>query len=119
MVENIAPGASVHTDNAQAYDGLPFDRQSVKCSVREYVRDMVHTNGVESFWSTLKRAHKGTLHKLSPKHLDRYVQEFSAKHNLRESGTLSQMRDTVARMVGRNLFYRDLIADNGFSSTAG
>ena len=51
------------------------------------------------------------------KHLDWYVQEFSAKHNLRESGTLSQMRDTVARTVGRNLFYRGLITDNGLSST--
>ena len=45
----------------------------MKHSVGEYVRGMVHTNGVESFWSTLKRAHKGTFHKLSPKHLDRYV----------------------------------------------
>ncbi len=68
--------------------------------------------------ATLKRGHKGTFHKFSPKHLDRYVQEFAAKHNLRESGTLVQMRNTVARMVGRNLFYRDLIADNGLSSAA-
>ena len=66
----------------------------------------------------LKRAHKGTFHKLSPKHLNRYVQEFSGKHNIRELGTLTQMRDTVASLVGRNLLYRDLIADNGLSSGA-
>ena len=42
----------------------------------------------------LKRAHKGTFHKLSPKHLDRYIQEFAGKHNIRELGTLAQMRDT-------------------------
>ena len=54
---------------------------------------MAHTNGMESFWSMLKRAHIGTFHKLSPKHLDRYVQEFAGKHNMRNSGTLAQMRN--------------------------
>ena len=71
---------------------------------------------MESFWSMLKRAHDGTLHKISPKHLQRYVSEFAGKHNDRNSGTLVQMRDTVARLVGRNLFYRDLIAPNGLSN---
>ena len=66
----------------------------------------------------LKRAHKGTFHKISPKHLQRYVNEFAGKHNIRDSDTLIQMRDTVARLIGRNLFYHDLIADNGRSSGA-
>ena len=74
---------------------------------------MAHTNGIESFWSMLKCAHKGTFHKISPKHLQRYVSEFAGKHNIRESDTIDQMRDTVARLVGRNLLLRDLIADNG------
>ena len=52
----------------------------------------------------LKRAHEGTFHKISPKHLNRYVNEFAGKHNIRNSGTLAQMCDTVARLVGRNLF---------------
>ena len=79
---------------------------------------MAHTNGIESFWSMLKRAHKGTFHKISPKHLQRYVSEFAGKHNIRDLGTLGQMRDTVARMVGRNLLYRDLVANNGRASGA-
>ena len=66
----------------------------------------------------LKRAHKGTFHKLSPKHLDRYVREFAGRHNMRESGTLEQMRHTITRLMGRNLLYRDLVADNGLSSGA-
>ncbi|MYB54052.1 MAG: transposase [Acidobacteriia bacterium] len=70
------------------------------------------TDGIESFWAVLKRAHAGTFHKLSPKHLDRYVREFAGHHNICESGTLDQMRHTVARLMGRNLLYRDLIADN-------
>ena len=115
---NVGPDAIVYTDDALAYDGVSRWHESVRHSVGEYVRDMAHTNGVESFWATLKRAHKGTFHRLSPKHLNRYIQEFAGKHNLRESGTLDQMRETVARLVGRRLLLRDLIADSGISSLA-
>ena len=118
VTDHAAPDATVYTDEAAAYEGLPNPHEAVKHSVSEYVRGMAHTNGAESFWSMLKRAHMGTFHKLSPKHLNRYVQEFAGKQNMRESGTLSQMRDTVARLVGRNLLYRDLVAPNGLSSGA-
>ena len=115
VTERAEPGAKVYTDDHGGYAGLP-NHETVRHSVAEYVKGQAHTNGIESFWSMLKRAHKGTFHKLSPKHLQRYVDEFAGKHNMRDSGTLAQMRDTVARMVGRNLLYRDLISDNGLSS---
>jgi len=118
VAESAEPGATVYTDEAAAYEGMPFDHESVKHSVSEYVDGMAHTNGIESFWSMLKRAHKGTFHKISPKHLQRYVSEFAGKHNVRNSDTITQMRDAVARLVGRNLLYTDLIADNGLSSGA-
>ena len=118
VTEHAAPDATVYTDDHGGYQGMPFEHESVKHSVAEYVRDMAHTNGIESFWSMLKRAHKGTFHKISPKHLQRYVSEFAGKHNVRDSDTIVQMRDTVARLVGRNLLYRDLIAGNGLSSGA-
>ena len=118
VVEHTDASATVYTDDSGAYASLPHDHDSVKHSASEYVRGDVHTNGVESFWSMLKRAQKGTFHKLSPKHLDRYVQEFAGKHNMRELGTVDQMRDVAARMIGRRLLYRDLIADNGLSSGA-
>ncbi|MCY4461231.1 MAG: transposase [Albidovulum sp.] len=51
--------------------------------VGEYVREQAHTNGMESFWSMLKRACHGTFHHISAKHLDRYVRQFSGKHNMR------------------------------------
>ena len=117
--DHATEGATVYTDDHGGYQGMPFDHASVRHSISEYVNGMAHTNGIESFWSMLKRAHKGTFHKISPKHLNRYVQEFAGKHNVRESGTLAQMRNTVARLVGRNLLYRDLIADNGLSSGSG
>ena len=116
VADHAAPDATIYTDEGGGYHGLPFNHQTVCHGVGEYVDGMAHTNGIESFWSMLKRAHKGTFHKISPKHLDRYVHEFAGKHNIRDSGTLAQMRGTVARLVGRRLLYRNLIADNGLSS---
>ena len=118
--EHVEPGAAVYTDEHRSYVGLDadFDHDAVNHRVGEYVDGMVHTNGMESFWSMLKRAHKGTFHKISPKHLQRYVHEFAGKHNIRDSGTLAQMRDTVAGLVGRRLLHRNLVADNGLSSGA-
>ena len=113
VVDNAGAFATVYTDDARAYTSLPFRHETVKHSVSEYVRGKAHTNGIESFWSMLKRAHMGTFHKLSPKHLDRYIQEFAGRHNMRDSDTIAQMRGTVARLIGRNLFYRELIAPNG------
>ncbi|MDE0223616.1 MAG: IS1595 family transposase [Gammaproteobacteria bacterium] len=118
IADHTDADATVYTDESRIYMSLPFEHESVKHSVLEFVRGEIHTNGVESFWSMLKRAHKGTFHKISPEHLDRYVQEFAAKHNMRESDTLVQMRDTVAALIGRNLLYRDLVADNGLDSAA-
>ena len=66
----------------------------------------------------LKRAHTGTFHKMSPKHLDRYVQEFAGKHNIREQDTIDQMTHVAAGLIGKRLMYRALIADNGRSSGA-
>ena len=92
MVDNVSPDATVYTEDARAYNDLPFDHATVKHSVAEYVNGQAHTNGIESFWSMLKRAHKGTFHKMSAKHLARYVAEFQHKHNVRKFGTLAQMQ---------------------------
>ena len=118
VADHAAPDATVYTDDASAYKGMPFKHESVRHSTGEYVREMAHTNGVESFWSMLKRAHKGTYHKMSPKHLDRYVRQFAGKHNDREGDTIAQMQHVVAGMVGKRLMYRDLIASNGLDSGA-
>ena len=111
-------GATVYTDEATAYEGMPFTHETVKHSVSEYVNGQASTNGIESFWSMLKRAHKGVFHKISPKHLDRYVKEFAGKHNIREADTVAQMAHVVAGMVGKRLMRADLVADNGLSSGA-
>ena len=116
--KNVACGATVYTDEAKAYKGMPFHHEAVNHSVGEYVRDMAHTNGMESFWSVLKRAHKGVFHKISPKHLTRYTADFAGRHGIRGLDTIEQMKYTVTSMVGKRLTYAALIADNGSVSGA-
>ena len=110
----------MYTDEARAYRGLARDygHEAVNHSAGEYIRGQAGINGMESFWSMLKRAHKGTFHKISPKHLDRYVAEFAGRHNVRDADTLGQMAAVASSMDGKRLRYRDLTADNGRDSGA-
>ena len=108
IMEHVALGATSYTDENPVYLWLP-NHESVKHSVYEWVRDQAHTNGVESFWSMLKRGYMGTFHKISKKHLNRYVTEFVRRHNIREEDTIKQMQGVVAGLVGKRLMYDDLI----------
>ena len=108
VIGNVIPGTRIYTDDATAYTHLP-NHASVKHSVQEYVRGSIHTNGIESFWATLKRAHTGTFHRLSAKHLHRYVNEFVGRHNMRELDTLQQMAAIAVRMAGKELRYKELV----------
>ena len=105
---SVIPGTKIYTDDATAYTHLP-NHASVKHSVAEYVKGPVHTQGIESFWATLKRAHKGTFHRLSAKHLHRYVDEFVSRHNMRELDTLAQMALIASKMENAQLRYKDLV----------
>ena len=108
--------AQVYTDDGRGYIGMDRNHESVNHGAGEYVRGMAHTNGVESFWSTLERGHKGTFHKFSRKHLQRYVGEFAGRHNSRNADTVDQMGRVAAGMDGKRLTYRELKADNGLPS---
>ena len=109
VAETTAPDAMVYTDGETGYVGLQH-HEAVRHSVGEYVRDQAHTNGIESFWSLLKRGYYGTYHKMSPKHLGRYVGEFAGRHNQRELDTLVQMRAMVRGMEQKRLRYTDLVS---------
>ncbi len=102
--------ATVYTDAARSYAGLSRPHEVVKPSAGEYVRAMAHTNGVESFWSMLKRGYIGIYHHFSSKHLHRYVCEFEGRHNQRPLDTLEQMVMMARGMVGKRLRYADRIA---------
>ncbi len=111
VYRRTGPGATVYTDEAAAYKGLEgVNHESVKHSVGEYVDGQAHTNGLESFWSLLKRGYHGTFHKMSAKHLGRYVNEFSGRHNVRNMDTIDQMAYVAEHMVGKRLKYKELTA---------
>lgn len=103
--------ATVYTDDAYAYRSLRRQGGAVRHGIGEYVKKLapqVHINGIESFWSIFKRAYKGTFHKLSPKHLQRYFDEFTGRHNARPLGDEAKMVKIVQGGVGKRLTYEDL-----------
>ncbi len=110
VLEHTDPNSVVYTDEHPAYTGL-YNRQHevVKHSAGEYVKEQAHTNGMESFWSLLKRGIDGTYHHVSVKHLHRYVGEFSGRQNDRPLDTADQMTGMVQRAVGKRLQYSRLI----------
>ena len=110
VVGRVAGDAKVYTDEHRGYQGIPFTHETVQHSVREYVSGQAHTNGIESFWSMLKRGYYGTYHHMSEKHLNSYVAEFSGRHNSRPLDTTDQMQAMARGMVGKRLRYQDLIA---------
>lgn len=113
----VAQGAKVYTDEGGVYRRLD-NHSTVNHSAGEYVRGDVHTNGIESFWSQLKRAFKSQYHKMSPKHLHRYVDEFAGRHNRRDMDTADILSELAANLEGGRLPYKELVADNGLSSGA-
>ena len=101
--ELIEEGSTVYTDESSIYRNLPFAHDSVNHGAGEYVRDGVHTNGMESVWAVFKRSVHGTWHHVSPKHLHRYVDEAAMRLN---EGNVE--RHTLERL--------DSFADNSFRS---
>ena len=114
--DNVIPGATLFTDENRGYvhlgDGYggEYDHKRVKHSAKEYVNGMAHTNGIESFWSLLKRGYHGTYHKMSKKHLGRYVAEFTGRHNLRPMDTITQMELLARGFNGKRLTWKKLTA---------
>lgn len=114
VLSHIRAGSTVYTDDHGAYrglDGVIYRHRAVRHSAREYVYGQAHTNGIESFWSMLKRGYHGTFHHISDKHLGRYVNEFAGRQSRRDLGTLAQMSMIARTMVGRRLTYRQLVGD--------
>jgi transposase-like protein len=85
---NVQEGSEIMTDEYRPYDVLAMNNYRhyvVNHGVGEYVNGKAHTNNLEGFWSQLKRSIDGTYHSVSPKYLQRYLDEFSWRYNHRNS----------------------------------
>lgn len=109
LLNSIAPRADLYTDGAPVYRGMGRRHRWVNHDVGQYVDGQAHTNGLESFWSLMKRGYHGIYHHMSAEHLHRYVAEFSGRHNDRVLDTARQMELIARRMDGKRLRYQDLI----------
>lgn len=110
ITERTHADTVVFTDGHYAYQRLPRPHAAVQHTVGEYVRGMAHTNGIESFWAMLKRGYQGTYHQMSAKHLDRYVTEFSARHNQRDHAPTTRLGALAAGCAGKRLDWATLTA---------
>ena len=109
VLDNTDTQAMVYSDDAVQYRGIPRRHESVAHSAGEYVREKASTNGIESFWAMLKRGQDGVYHHFSVKHLDRYVTEFSGRHNARPLDTSEQLTKMAQGTIGKRLSYAQLV----------
>ena len=103
---------AIYTDELKSYMGIEDHdtiHRTVSHSSEQWVVGDVHTNGIEGVWSLFKRSIVGTFHKMSRKHLDRYLEELEWRFNNRKNPHI--FRDTMKRIVNTgNLTYRELVA---------
>lgn len=110
----VKAGAPVYTDEARAYAELSrsFAHESIDHSVA-YVLGNIHTNGLENFWSLLKRTLGGTYVAVAPFHLGRYVAEQVFRFNERKTTDADRFGSVLARVFNRRLTYRTLTGKDG------
>ena len=107
--ESVEPGSQLMTDEYAGYQkvGREYDHQTVQHSKLEYAAGLAHTNSIENFWSLFKRGVVGSFHKVSEKHLDRYLDEFTYRFNGRDDDKLFQ--NTMRNLVnGKTLTFEEL-----------
>ena len=109
VMANVEPGSTLFTDEFDAYQSLPeqFTHEMVN-KLQGYVRGRVHVNGMENFWSLLKRTLKGTYVSVDPAHLQAYVDEQCFRFNNRELTDGERFAIVMGQIVGRRLTYDQL-----------
>ena len=102
ITEHVAPDTHVYTDGWAGYKGLPdaYVHDFVDHAV-EYVKGNVHTNGLENFFSLLKRMVRGTYVQVSPWHLEKYVAEQAFRYNERGTDDAGRFVNVVAGVHGK------------------
>ena len=106
--EHIEPGATIYTDTLKSYHGLhEYDHRTID-HAEKYVDGRIHTNGLENFWSLLKRGLHGTYISVEPFHLFRYLDERTFAFNERHLDDLGRFEIVLRTVAGRRLTYEQL-----------
>ncbi len=106
---NVRRSAHVYTDELLSYDGLSSDyTHNVINHAEAYVDGQIHTNGMENFWSLLKRALKGTYVSVEPFHLFRYLDEQAYRFNSRKMSDAARFLQAAASVFGKRLTFNAL-----------
>ena len=107
--ENVQVGSEVFTDALASYGGLaPEYAHAFVDHAETYVNGKVHTNGIENFWSLLKRAIKGTYISVEPFHLFRYLDEEAFRFNERKNTDSERFMEMMSSLVNKRLTYKEL-----------
>lgn len=116
--ENVEPGSAVYTDALASYDHLHshFAHESINHLVC-YAKENVHTNGMENFWSLLKRTIRGTYVSVEPFHLFRYLDEQAFRFNERKNTDAGRFLIGIMGVLGKRLTYFKLITEPGSHET--
>jgi hypothetical protein len=107
--KHVEAGAALYTDALLSYEGLAADyaHQVVDHAV-QYVDGRVHTNGLDNFWSLLKRSISGTYVSVEPFHLFRYLDEQGFRYNERKSTDAERFVTAMRQIVGKRLTFDEL-----------
>lgn len=111
VTDRVDTGSTVNTDALRSYIGL--DRQYIHNVIdhaEAYAKGNVHTNGLENYWSLLKRALKGTYVSVEPFHLFRYLDEQAFRFNTRKLSDAARFAMTAASVFGKRLTFAQLTA---------
>lgn len=111
VFRNVLPGSTVFTDEWHAYNNMNkvYYHGRVNHGAKQFVNAMAHTNGIENFWSHLKRGVDGIYHWVSKDHLQAYVDEFTLRYNSRKLTTNQRFNLVLENVAGR-LTYKELIS---------
>lgn len=110
VTENVEVGAALYTDQLRSYDRMAtrgYIHQVID-HAECYAKGAVHTNGLENFWSLLKRAIKGTYVSIEPFHLFRYLDEQAFRFNEREGDDAKRFAVALKGILGKRLTYTAL-----------
>ena len=116
VYNTVEDGTRVYSDELKSYDGLngPYIHEVIN-HAETYVRDNVHTNGMENFWSLLKRSIKGTYVSIEPFHLFRYLDEHAFRFNTRKATDAERFKALASLLAGRRLTYKQLTGKVGYT----